>query len=72
MSTYPLKKLSEVCEIEYGTRVVNRRDGWKIYSVYGWGGATFFMDEYNREDQMIIARFAMSEKCTRFVKWKFF
>lgn len=30
------------------------------------------MDDYNREDRVIIARFAMSQKCTRFVRKKFF
>jgi type I restriction enzyme S subunit len=64
--------LREVCEIEYGTRVVRKRDGGTIYPVYGGGGATFFMDIFNREDCLIVARFAMSEKCTRFVKGKFF
>ncbi len=72
MSKYPLKKLSEICEIEYWTRVVNKRDGGSIYSVYGWWWATFFMDDYNREDRMVIARFAMSEQCTRFIVGKFF
>ena len=66
------KKLGEVCNIDYGTRVVRSRDGGTIYPVYGGGGATFKMDSYNREDCMVISRFAMSEQCTRFVKGKFF
>lgn len=66
------KKLDETCEVDYGTRVVNKRDGGTIYPVYGGGGATFFMDTYNREDCFVVARFAMSEQCTRFVKGKFF
>lgn len=71
-TNWQIKKLSDVCEVEYGTRVVNKRDGGIKYPVYGGGGATFFMDEYNREDKMVVARFAMSESCTRFVKGKFF
>ncbi len=66
------KKLDEACDIEYGTRVVNKRDGGTIYPVYGGGGATFFMDTFNRENCFIVARFAMSEQCTRFVEGKFF
>ena len=66
------KQVDDVCFVEYGTRVVKKRDGGTIYPVYGGGGATFFMDESNREDCLIISRFAMSEKCTRFVKGKFF
>ena len=66
------KKLGEVCNIDFGTRVVRSRDAGSTYPVYGGGGATFRMDTYNREDCMVISRFGMSEQCTRFVKGKFF
>ena len=66
------KKLDDACNVAYGTRVVNKRDGGSVFPVYGGGGATFFMDEYNRENCMVVARFAMSEKCTRFISGKFF
>ena len=64
--------LEEACNVEYGTRVVQKRDGGSVYPVYGGGGATFQMDESNREDRLVIARFGMSEECTRFVAGKFF
>lgn len=66
------RKLGEVCNIDYGTRVVRSRDAGTLYPVYGGGGATFRMDTYNRENCMVISRFGMSEQCTRFVKEKFF
>lgn len=66
------EELDKLCDVEYGTRVVRKRDGGTIYPVYGGGGATFFMDTFNREDCLVVARFAMSEKCTRFVNGKFF
>lgn len=66
------KKLGDVCRIEFGTRVVQKKDGGSTYDVYGGGGATFKMDRYNREDCFIVSRFAMSPKCTRYVKGKFF
>jgi type I restriction enzyme S subunit len=69
---WEIKKLDEVCEVEYGTRVVRKKDGGTIHPVYGGGGATFFMDTFNRKDCLVVARFAMSEKCTRFVKGEFF
>jgi type I restriction enzyme S subunit len=69
---WEIKRLDDACEVEYGTRVVNKRDGGTIFPVYGGGGATFFMDTYNRENCFIVSRFAMSEQCTRFVKGKFF
>lgn len=65
-------KVEEACNVEYGTRVVRKKDGGTIYPVYGGGGATFFMDTANRKDCLVIARFAMSEKCTRFINGEFF
>ena len=64
--------IADLCNIEYGTRVVNKRDGGSVYPVYGGGGATFKMDTYNRESRMVIARFAMSEGCTRFIEGRFY
>ena len=64
--------LDDLCEVEYGTRVTRKRDGGTTYPVYGGGGATFNLDDFNREDQMIVSRFAMSEECVRFVPGKFF
>lgn len=65
------KTIDELCNVEYGTRVVKKRDAGTTYPVYGGGGETFFLDSYNREDRVVIARFAMSEKCTRRVGGKF-
>ncbi len=64
--------IGESCNINYGTRVVRSKDGGTIYDVYGGGGATFKMDTYNREDCLVVAPFAMSKQCTRYVKGKFF
>ena len=58
---WQLKKLCEVCEINCGTRVVRKVDGGSKYPVYGGGGETFKMDTYNREDCLIVSRFAMSD-----------
>ena len=66
------KTIENCTSIEYGTRVVQKRDGGTIYPVYGGGGETFRMDRYNREDSLIIARFAMSPRCVRYVAGKFF
>jgi type I restriction enzyme, S subunit len=64
--------IDELCNIEYGTRVVRKKDSGTVYPVYGGGGETFFIDKTNRENRVTISRFAMSEECTRFVKDKFF
>ena len=71
-NSWIIDEIDNLCNVEYGTRVVKKKHGGNIYPVYGGGGATFFMDSYNRENRLTIARFAMSEKCTRFVRGKFF
>ena len=63
--------IDEICNVEYGTRVVRKKDAGTIYPVYGGGGETFYLDTFNREDRVIVARFAMSETCTRRVHGKF-
>ena len=72
MQKWVYKRLDEACRIDFGTRVVQKKDGGSTYDVYGGGGATFKIDRYNREDCFIVSRFAMSPKCTRYVKGKFF
>lgn len=69
---WKIKKLESVCNVNYGTRVVQKKDGGTLYSVYGGGGATFRIDRFNREDCLIVSRFAMSSKCVRYVAGKFF
>ena len=70
--TWSSFSIEEVCHIEYGTRVTRKKDAGTIYPVYGGGGATFSIDDYNREDCVIVSRFAMSEKTVRRVNGKFF
>jgi len=67
-----LKSIDQICEVEYGTRVVQKRDAGFGFPVYGGGGATFQMDTHNRENRVVISRFGISRQCTRWVKGKFF
>lgn len=69
---WKIETLEEVSDINFGTRVVRSKDGGFLYPVYGGGGATFKMDIYNRENALVVSRFAMSKQCTRFVEGKFF
>lgn len=72
-SKYPTDKLSELVQIEYGSRITKKNDTGTKYDVYGGGDASFVTDrEYNREDRVVIGRFAISEICVRVVKGKFF
>ena len=70
--TWVIDTLENLCEIEYGTRVVRKREQGTIYPVYGGGGETFRIDKKNRTGRVVIARFGMSKKCTRYVDGDFF
>lgn len=72
MNNWQIKKLDEVCDINYGTRVVRSRNIPGEFYVYGGGGRTFTSNEYNREDCLIVSRFAMSAYCVRKISGKFF
>lgn len=65
-------KLENISNVNYGTRIVKESSTGNEYYVYGGGDKTFKTDTYNRENTLIVARFGMSPKCTRFVKGKFF
>ncbi len=64
--------LGEVASVNYGTRVVRKRDQGSLYPVYGGGGATFRVDASNRSDCTIVSRFGMSVDCVRRVDGPFF
>lgn len=70
--TWKTKKLDEVCNVDYGTRVVKTRNIPGDFYVYGGGGRTFTSNEYNRENCVIVSRFAMSANCVRKISRKFF
>ncbi len=64
--------VDEICNVEYGKRVVRKNDAGTKYAVYGGGGETFRVDDHNREDRVVVARFGLSEQCTRRVGGRFF
>lgn len=67
------KTLVEVCEINNGTRIVKNRSERGEYPVYGSGNATFYTDEFNRENfNILIGRFALSLECVRLTNHKLF
>lgn len=67
-----IKYLEDIANIDYGTRVVKSKVKGDEYPVYGGGGETFRINKYNRENCVVISRFAMSPKCTRYVNEKIF
>jgi type I restriction-modification system DNA methylase subunit/restriction endonuclease S subunit len=71
------KKLGEICDIKFGTRIkreeVEAKEESKIkYPCYGGGGISFYMNEFNREGKnLVISRFGVSENCVRIIDSKF-
>lgn len=66
------EELNNVILLNFGVRITQKNNGGTKYPVYGGGGESFRTDSYNRKNDYVIARFAMSEKCARYVKEKFF
>ena len=61
-----VKTLGEVCEINYGTRIVKKNNESGDYPVYGSGRETFTTNTFNREGfNVLIGRFALSKDCVR-------
>jgi restriction endonuclease S subunit len=70
---FPVKTLGEVCDIEYGTRIVKAHNEEGQYSVYGSGRAMFSTTTFNRDGfTILIGRFALSKECVRFINEKIF
>ena len=68
-----VKTLGEVCEIDYGTRIVRKNNVEGEYPVYGSGRAMFSTNTFNREGyNILIGRFALSLECVRFINKKIF
>ena len=65
------RELGDVIKLSFGTRITKREHSGTRYPVYGGGGASFLTDDFNREDEYVVSRFAISEACVRKVAGKF-
>lgn len=63
--------LGEIIRLNFGARITKKDNAGTIYPVYGGGGESFRTDAFNREDEWVISRFAMSANCVRRVAGKF-
>jgi type I restriction-modification system DNA methylase subunit len=68
-----MKTLDEICEINYGTRIVKKNNIEGEYPVFGSGRETFTTNKFNRDGfNILIGRFALSTTCVRLVNHKLF
>ena len=65
-------RIGSLIDLDFGTRITKKNDEGTLYPVYGGGGESFRTDTFNRQNDLVISRFAMSAKCVRAVKGKFY
>lgn len=63
--------LGDIIRLNFGTRITKKNDAGSLYPVYGGGGESFRTDAFNRENEWVISRFAMSANCVRRVSGQF-
>ena len=66
-----LVPLGECIKLRFGERITKMHHAGTLYPVYGGGGASFMTDSFNRSDEFVISRFALSEVCVRYVSGDF-
>lgn len=67
-----IKTLREVCTVNQGTYIKKEIKIVGEYPVYGGGDISFYINQYNRENEIIIAKDGVSAECVRYEKNKFF
>ena len=65
------REIDQTIHLNFGTRITKLQSSGSVYPVYGGGGESFRTDDYNRENEYVISRFAMSKTCVRKVRGKF-
>lgn len=66
------KKLGNIVKINTGTHVTPEMKIEGQYPVYGGGNISFYINQFNRENEIIISRMGVSINCVRYEKGKFF
>lgn len=67
-----VKTLGEVCNVNQGTYITKDMKIQGNYPVYGGGNISSYINQYNREDEIIVAKDGVSVDCVRYEKNKFF
>jgi len=67
-----VKTLGEVCKVNQGTYIKPDMKIQGEYPVYGGGNVSYYINQYNREDEIIVAKDGVSADCVRYEKNKFF
>ena len=67
-----IKKLGEILTVKQGEYITKKDMIEGVYGVYGGGNATYYINKYNNENTLIIAKDGVSNNCIRWINEKFF
>ena len=67
-----IEELIEFCQVNQGTYITKDIKVNGEYHVYGRGNISYYINQYNREDEIIISKDGVSIDCVRYKKNKFF
>ena len=67
-----VKKLGDICKVKQGKYLTKTYKIEGIYPVFGGGNISFYINQYNRENDIIISKDGVSENCVRYYNDKFF
>lgn len=67
-----IKTLGEVCKVNQGTYIKSDMKIQGDYPVYGGGNISYYINQYNRENEIIVAKDGVSADCVRYEENKFF
>ena len=65
-------ELGDICKVNQGTYIKPDMKIQGEYPVYGGGNISYYINQYNREDEIIVAKDGVSAECVRYEKNKFF
>lgn len=67
-----VKTLGEVCKVNQGTYIKSDMKIPGEYPVYGGGNVSYYINQFNRENEIIVAKDGVSADCVRYEQNKFF
>ena len=67
-----VKTLGEVCKVNQGTYIKPNMKIEGEYPVYGGGNVSYYINQFNRENEIIVAKDGVSVDCVRYISGKFF
>ena len=71
-SSHPSVRLGDLCVANAGTYITQEMKISGEYPVYGGGDASFYINVFNHENELVVAKDGVSDQCVRYINGKFF